>query len=386
VYLAVKGVAAPVLLVVAGLTFSFLVVETGLRLIGFDPMGSLAEGRQLILQPSENPLRKFELSPNSMGVAWQTDVRINSHGMRDLEYPVARTGAPRIAVIGDSVTFGNAVAEADRFTEQLESLLSGRLRRPVEVMNFGVGGYDTLQEVATLEDLALPFAPDLVIVGYCMNDLGDTSPNLGYIRRLRQANSRVYRLRTVQLVSTAVEKLGLIWRLGRTNRDALFAENNRAFITSVSGDRELLTLRDRLAERMRSAEEDDLILSWYRSEAHLGKLAYAFDRLAGVARTNDMMVLVAILPFLEASDGYELAYRMVHRLAVSRGLAAVVLAPRLPSAELESLRSNPRDPVHPNARGHRLIAEALLPVVSEMLSALDAGPGSESAARESSLQ
>jgi lysophospholipase L1-like esterase len=366
----VQKVAVPIALVAAGLTFSFGVLEVGLRAIGFNPMEAIAEGRSLILRPSDDPLRRFELTPNSSGFAWRTDVRINSHGMRDRERSEERTGAPRVLVIGDSVTFGSGVALGDRFTDRLELLLGERLGGEVEVLNFGVGGYDTLQEVATLEDVGLRFDPDLVVVGYCVNDLGDNSPNLEYIRRLRHADSRLYRLRVVQLLSTSIDRLRLIWLLRESNRERFVAETYRGFIAPVSGDRELTALREELGERMEAGADRDFVLAWYRSEVHLGRLAYAFERLARVAEANGFEALVAVIPFLGRSEGYEVAYRMVEHLAVAHGLEAVVLEPALAPAGLESLRARDEDPVHPNERGHRLVAEALAPVVSAKLAAL----------------
>jgi lysophospholipase L1-like esterase len=299
-------------------------------------------------------------------------VRVNSHGTRDRERPVARTGAPRIAVIGDSITFGSGVAPHERFTEQLERLLAVRRGGAVEVLNLGVGGYDTLQEVATLEHVGLRFAPDLVLVGYCVNDLGDNSPNLEYIERLRHADSWVYRLRGVQLVSTSLDRLRLIWLLRESNRDSFYAERNRGFIAPVFDDRELLALRDELAARIEADGESDFVLDWYLSEVHLGKLAFALERLRGVAEQNGFEAIVAVIPYLAESASYDVVYRMVEHLARTRGLEAVVLAPALSAAGLEGLRSREEDPVHPNAQGHRLLAEALAPLVSAKLAALEA--------------
>jgi lysophospholipase L1-like esterase len=270
-------------------------------------------------------------------------------------------------VIGDSVTFGSGVALGERFSDRLEVLLGERLGREVEVLNFGVGGYDTLQEVATLEDVGLRFQPDLVIVGYCVNDLGDNSPNLEYIRRLGQASSRLHRLRVAQLLSTSLERMRLIWLLREANREQYVAEKYRGLIAPVSGDGELMALREELARRMEAAGETDFVLAWYRSEVHLGRLAYALDRLAGVVRENRIEALVAVIPYLGDSGSYDVAYRMVEHMAVARGLDAVVLAPALAPAGLESLRARPEDPVHPNDRGHRLLAEALAPLVSARL-------------------
>lgn len=360
--------AVPAILIVASLGACLLLLELGLRLFGYDAMSELGpSGRGVILRESDNPLRGYELAPNASGSAWRTRVRTNAHGMRDRDRPIARSAAPRVVVLGDSVTFGSGVAARDRFTNQLEGLLAERSAGPAEVLNLAVGGYDTLQEVATLEDVGLRFSPDLVVLAYCVNDVGDNSPNLAYIRRLRRLESPLFRLRAAQLVNDAVEKLRLIWLLDASNRDENFAETFRGFIDPVSGDRELMALRAELAEWMSRVEDADFRLDWYLSEVHLGKLAYSLSRLARVAHEHDLDAIVAILPFLDEGPRYDVVYRMVEHLARREGLEVISLAPALAPAGLASLRSRPRDPIHPNERGHRLIAEALAPRVAARL-------------------
>jgi hypothetical protein len=156
------------------------VVEMGLRIAGYDPLGRRSSGRHRFIRPSTNPDLRYELVPGARGLAWRRPVAINSHGFRDQEYTVEKApGAFRIVVIGDSITFAGNLEAEQRFTEVLEArlLAEGRL---VEVLNLGVGGYDTLDEVAFLEHVGIAFDPDLVVVAFCINDLG-TAP-LWYAR------------------------------------------------------------------------------------------------------------------------------------------------------------------------------------------------------------
>lgn len=363
----VQAFGVPFALIAASLGFCFLVLELGLRVVGYDPMGELIEGRSLILRPSEHPLRIFEFTPNTSGSAWRSHVRINSHGMRDREYPISRSTAPRIAVLGDSVAFGSAVAAGDRFSDQLESLLAERLGERVEVLNFAVGGYDTVKEVATLEHVGLAFEPDLVVLAYCVNDLGDNSPNLEYIRSLENLDSRLYRLRTAQLLRIALDRLWLIEHLVLDNRDERFAARHPGEIASISGDETLRRLRAELQTQMETDGEDDFMLEWYLSYPHLGRLEFALDWLEDLASEHDLEVIVAILPFLRDSSSYEIVYRMVEHMASQHSFESVKLAPRLAHAGLESLQSGNGDAIHPNERGHRLIAEALEPVLARRL-------------------
>jgi len=72
------------------------------------------------------------------------------------------------------VTFGYGVAESEVYTTLLEALLAEqRGEREVEVLNFGVGGYNPYNEVALFEGIGAAYQPDLVLVQFCINDLND---------------------------------------------------------------------------------------------------------------------------------------------------------------------------------------------------------------------
>lgn len=75
---------------------------------------------------------------------------------------------PRIAVLGDSYVFGHGVEEEETFTARMREL-----RPDWEVLNFGVTGYSTDQELLLLENVVLPLEPDLVLVCLYRNDILD---------------------------------------------------------------------------------------------------------------------------------------------------------------------------------------------------------------------
>jgi hypothetical protein len=47
--------------------------------------------------------------------------------------------------------------------------------RQYQVLNMGVGGYQTLQEVELLRSRGLKYDPDYVLIGFCINDFHLTS-------------------------------------------------------------------------------------------------------------------------------------------------------------------------------------------------------------------
>ena len=94
----------------------------------------------------------------------------NSRGWRDVEIPFERSiGEQRIVAVGNSFTFGVSVDRADRFTEIIET------NNPnVEVVNLGLSGSGTDQQLRILELEGLRYQPDVVVhMVYLGNDLND---------------------------------------------------------------------------------------------------------------------------------------------------------------------------------------------------------------------
>lgn len=108
--------------------------------------------------------------------SWTTrygDVRTtyNERGLRDRPILPKAAGEYRILALGDSITFGWGVDQDKTFSARLESLLEGRLHRPVRVINSGVGGYNTVQEMTYFKREGITLQPDLVMLTYVQNDI-----------------------------------------------------------------------------------------------------------------------------------------------------------------------------------------------------------------------
>ena len=101
---------------------------------------------------------------------WHVD--LSSQGHRTAEYTATkRPGSIRIACIGDSWTFGMNVDEDRTYPSRLLARLrDAQPDRNVEVMNFGVLGYSSFQGVQLLKSRVLPLAPDVLVIGFGMND------------------------------------------------------------------------------------------------------------------------------------------------------------------------------------------------------------------------
>ncbi len=96
-------------------------------------------------------------------------VNTNIHGQRGVtDWPIERqSGVKRILCIGDSYTFGFQVRDEESFSEVLRS----RYLPGAEVINWGVPGYGTDQQVLLFERDGVQFKPDIVLLGFYTRDL-----------------------------------------------------------------------------------------------------------------------------------------------------------------------------------------------------------------------
>ncbi len=93
----------------------------------------------------------------------------NAQGFRDTrEYNVMKKqGVRRVLVLGDSFIVGQNLDDSETYTKHLARLLGDKY----EVLNLGVSGYSTDQELILLKRIGLEYKPDIVIVGFYQNDI-----------------------------------------------------------------------------------------------------------------------------------------------------------------------------------------------------------------------
>ena len=352
-------------LFIASLLFVFLFLECALRIAGYNPFGEFfeSEGRAVFIQPSRNPQRIFEAAPNTHGKGWGTDISINSHGFRGREYTVAKPpGVYRIVVLGDSITFGNNLPANQNYPSLLENQFNQHGKR-VEVLNLGLGGYDTLQEVATLEDTGLKFAPDMVVLGYCINDIGVASGNLNYIKRLKNYGHPLYRLRVAQLIRVLLDRIELIEYEKSANRSANFDTTYQNSLADISHDEDLNQKIQALEARLNRQPEKFLFTRDYTDSIHIERLRFALQQLKGLQEKNHFAVTVLVIPYLmedrDSQPVYQAVYQIIAHEMTRLGFSVVNPYDAFSAAGFKNLILKKNDGVHPNATGHAIMADAL---------------------------
>ena len=124
-----------------------------------------------------HPTRGQRLGINYAGWFAGVPVRTNALGFRSTrDDRIAKNpNTFRILVLGDSVTFGHGAVHD--YPAVLESQLKQwRPEVDWQVWNLGVPGYNTSQELSYLHEVGPSYQPDLVIVGFFINDIIGNAP------------------------------------------------------------------------------------------------------------------------------------------------------------------------------------------------------------------
>jgi hypothetical protein len=154
------------LLALVGIAISLLAAEGFLRATS---AGITIEHRHEKFEIRLDPRILYRVKPHS-----RED--INRYGYRDRDFSKKRTadGPMRTLFLGDSFVMGLNVSPEQTWPKVLEQILGSGF----EVMNLGVVGYGPDQSLTQLEDQALAFDPDAVVLSiFAANDFNDIKKN-----------------------------------------------------------------------------------------------------------------------------------------------------------------------------------------------------------------
>ena len=159
-----------------GVVFAFFALEVFLRLAGI--------GFPNFFEP--DPFCGSRLRKSTSGV-WTSEghghVRINSLGFRGPEIQIKKEpNVIRICVLGDSFIEGLQVNHPDTFCAKLQNQLNQKADASslmFEVVNCGVSGYGTAQELLLLQNYVMPLRPDAIVLAiFPENDIRNNSRTL----------------------------------------------------------------------------------------------------------------------------------------------------------------------------------------------------------------
>lgn len=160
-------------LALAGCVVGLLAAEIVLRVLGvsYPALTAYDSTRGMVLRPGASGWFREE------GEAY---IQYNRDGLRDREHSTSKPpNTYRIAILGDSYAEADQVPMEETFWSHAQHELDscpGLNGRRVEVINFGVSGYGTAQELLTLRCCVWKYDPDLVLLAFVPgNDVRNNS-------------------------------------------------------------------------------------------------------------------------------------------------------------------------------------------------------------------
>jgi lysophospholipase L1-like esterase len=263
----------------------------------------------------------------------------NRDGFRGSDFSISKAaGTLRIAFLGDSFTFGEGVRFEDTYPEVVARELRNKLGpgRTVESYNFGVGGYNTRQALNALRRWVLLCAPDVVVLGFVINDAEEPlviiDPRTGRAARRergldilesmsdsRPPQKTIYRSRLAQL----------FWRF-RSNRE-----------------------RTRRTIEYYKSLYDDENHGWQECKAALREIVL-------LCREKDIPLYVLDLPILIRLRDYPFLpqQEQIRQVVLSAGGRFVDLLPHMRQHGAPELWVHPTDQ-HPNEIAHGIAGKVL---------------------------
>jgi lysophospholipase L1-like esterase len=274
---------------------------------------------------SSDPLIGHNHRPNRraflMGVQFDT----NSKGLRDREFSYEKPpGRLRIMMLGDSFTVGWGAKFDETFAKRIERMYADRGIQ-AEVINTGVGNYNTIQEVQYYLTEGYKYNPDIVVLNFTFNDAEPVPVSYPPPTILRICYSCIF----------------VAGRIDSVLREFGDKKEWADYYLGLYGD-------------------DGQAKGWLAAKAYIAKLA-AFTKAHGTK------LLIANMPELHDVQHYRLRRitDLVHEAADENDVPFVDLLPyvqRVPSPELWV---TPPDP-HPNGLAHKLFADGIFEALEKL--------------------
>jgi hypothetical protein len=260
-----------------------------------------------------NDFQILKLNPSTTINFHGQEFSTNSWGMRDQDYQkIPPPDTYRIVLLGPSFVMGSGVANNETFDWQLEQRLNkdktGGVYSNYEILNFGVAGYSALQELWVYERDSISFKPNAVFF---------------------VAHQLEKEIMVRNLADRIIKGVDIPY-------DFLVEVSKKAGVHSGM-------LQDE-AERLLTPYSDE-ILSW------------TYHRVVETSREKGILPVWIFMPTLESPVTQEVTDELTKE-AKDAGFVVINIEDIYKGRDIKSLVVAEWD-LHPNARGHQLIANKL---------------------------
>jgi len=294
---------------------------------------------------SSNPVMGYELVPGSASFEDNAWYRINRDGIRDGDYSRTRPeGTFRIAAVGDSCTFGFGLELEDTWPKQLERELQ-RTNPHAEVINFGVMGYNTPQEGERIQEKVLGYSPDLIIIGYSLNDIGVFSRERRELSTYKGYDS---------FMATGI---GFVDKLLPHSKTYLLIKN-RLYLKKTNADK-LPPQYSKDGYKFLKRGYERYYFDAYQEAENWNILNAAFAKIRDLTQPK-IPVLFVIHTELQEMDHYLFTeiHEIVKKLCQDYGFPVLDPLTEMLTYKARDLRISAAN-IHPNAMGNKIFSQAI---------------------------
>jgi lysophospholipase L1-like esterase len=331
-----KAIFGNLLVIAISLVVSVAVAEFVCRFLPFtndtDPAYKLA-----------HPVLPFVMRPNSESVSLQGHViKTNSQGLRDFEYSVQKpSGTFRILVLGDSVSYAYGQDMENGFAKVLERQLNAaqdKRYKSVEVINAAHNGFHILDQYNYLRLYGLAYSPDALIIGINSSHFAAESQSVIIKDGVDFAPGSAWlRWGIPPWVKRVLRRSYLYMTIGTAYRNRVYEGSNAGGQAAV------------VDEESRKIAET--------TAAHL-------DEMLSLAAKNALPIYFVYQPNRrETTSGSYEAPMLVQLIRDRESQGGLIYVDTLRDFQKFAQNTNEVFPVtdgaHPNAKGHRILADGL---------------------------
>jgi lysophospholipase L1-like esterase len=254
---------------------------------------------------------------NKSSILQGVEIKLNSRGMRSDEF---KNDEKKILFLGSSISLGWGVELNDSYPQIIQTkLLLDSIN--YKVLNGSVGNYNTFRYVNNFLDNNDDINPNIIVINYFINDV-ETLP-------IGSSNWFLQNSQLIASLTMAYKKLfaksGLDLKSYYKN---LYLEDNPSFI----------------------------------------EMNNSLVKLSKYSKKTNTPILLVVIPDIHFLENYpfELIHKKMKNISLDLEFEYHDLLPSLKGISFEKLQIIPGDS-HPNAYGHKKMAETLYPILKEVI-------------------
>lgn len=337
--------------------------------IGFIGKSFGLKSLHTFIRESGIPSLPYELIPGIQNDKW--GIKVNSLGFRSDEIKEQKDIEEiRIIVLGDSVTMGILKGNSNTYPAILQKLLRqqgklNKIKKKINVINMGVGGYNTCDELSILKHKGIQLKPDIIILGYVVNDL-DGCNNHMYSRKNTIPN-KIRKWGAINL--KGLYKIYIkVLKVIRVIKEYRQIEDDNKYLSIETKMRDEKKQKVDVGNRVAIRTKYMMNLYYHNPKQYLRHI-YALNEIKEIALKKNIPLIIAQLPILDWGPNASLNDRSINlennlEYDINSSLKKIfdrVIFYRKIMRNLNpaDYRPSTEDPIHLNLKGSEVVANVL---------------------------